>query len=121
MANSTITLRSNWAWTHHNGWLQNVTISISGGYISNVETQNDPHKFVDCNSLLPGFVNSHCHLELSNLCGKLTPKQSFPAWVSELRKNTSSWESKDFIPGAILLIQFKRFSFLNFLPFYLDL
>ena len=67
MAASKVILRSNWAWSNHNGWLQNVTVSMSDGKILNVAAQKEPHKVVDCNILVPGFINSHCHLELSDL------------------------------------------------------
>jgi cytosine/adenosine deaminase-related metal-dependent hydrolase len=97
MAASKVILRSNWAWSNHKGWLQNVTVSMSDGKILNVATQKEPHKVVDCNILVPGFINSHCHLELSDLCGKLVGKQSFPKWVGELRKAIYSWGTKDFL------------------------
>ena len=34
--------------------------------------------------LHPGFINCHCHLELSYMAGKLTPRAPFTDWISEL-------------------------------------
>ena len=37
----------------------------------------------------PGFVNAHCHLELSHLHGKLKPQSEFVDWVYALVKKRS--------------------------------
>ena len=34
--------------------------------------------------LCPGFVNSHCHLELSHLKGRLSQKKGLPEFISEM-------------------------------------
>lgn len=34
--------------------------------------------------LCPGFVNTHCHLELSHLKGKLSQKKGLPEFISEM-------------------------------------
>ncbi len=34
--------------------------------------------------LCPGFVNAHCHLELSHLKGKLSPKKNLTNFISEI-------------------------------------
>ena len=34
--------------------------------------------------LCPGFVNTHCHLELSHLKGKLSQKKGLPEFISEI-------------------------------------
>lgn len=43
--------------------------------------------------ICPGFVNAHCHLELSHLCGKLTPGTGLPRFlvgVTQSRKSDPS-------------------------------
>jgi cytosine/adenosine deaminase-related metal-dependent hydrolase len=41
--------------------------------------------------LCPGFVNAHCHLELSHLKGKLTPQKKLTHFISEIieKRNAS--------------------------------
>ncbi len=45
--------------------------------------------------IVPGFVNSHCHLELSHLKNKFTPKTGMHGFVRQIvkkRVNSSMWE-----------------------------
>ncbi|MBI5816316.1 MAG: amidohydrolase family protein [Nitrospinae bacterium] len=39
--------------------------------------------------LHPGFINAHCHLELSFLKGKLSPEAGFTGWIKALVKKRS--------------------------------
>ena len=41
-------------------------------------------------ALCPGFVNAHCHLELSHLKGKLTKNKSLPGFIGEIVKNRNA-------------------------------
>lgn len=40
--------------------------------------------------ICPGFVNAHCHLELSYLKGKIEQKKGLPTFIKSLTKNRSS-------------------------------
>lgn len=40
-------------------------------------------------TLVPMAVNSHCHLELAHLLGKIDPGLGFPGWVRAMIKNSS--------------------------------
>ncbi|RZM20951.1 MAG: amidohydrolase, partial [Pedobacter sp.] len=42
--------------------------------------------------LVPGFINTHCHLELSNLKGKIPKHTGLPRFVQEVIKLRSSDE-----------------------------
>ncbi|MBE3069900.1 MAG: hypothetical protein IMZ66_06660, partial [Planctomycetes bacterium] len=35
-------------------------------------------------ALLPGFVNAHTHLALSDMAGRFRPTRNFPAWIARL-------------------------------------
>jgi cytosine/adenosine deaminase-related metal-dependent hydrolase len=45
--------------------------------------------------LCPGFINTHCHLELSHLKGKLTPKKYLTGFIEEIIAKRN--DSDDFI------------------------
>jgi len=50
--------------------------------------------------LMPGFVNSHTHLELSILKGRLKYRGSFAHWLEDLVKAKSEWNEKDYVTST---------------------
>jgi len=42
------------------------------------------------------FINAHCHLELTNLAGKLPRNKPFFEWLAELRKQVENWAREDY-------------------------
>lgn len=44
--------------------------------------------------IVPGFINSHCHLELSHLRNKVSEKTTLPGFVDELQKLRNSSEEQ---------------------------
>jgi aminodeoxyfutalosine deaminase len=44
----------------------------------------------------PVFVNAHCHLELTNLAGKMPKNKPFFEWLSVLRKEVENWTKEDY-------------------------
>jgi len=42
------------------------------------------------------FINAHCHLELTNLAGKLPRNKPFFEWLAELRKQVENWTKEDY-------------------------
>jgi cytosine/adenosine deaminase-related metal-dependent hydrolase len=42
------------------------------------------------------FINVHCHLELTNLAGKLPRNKPFFEWLTELRKQVENWTKEDY-------------------------
>jgi len=55
--------------------------------------------------LLPGFVNAHTHLELTNLKGKITYKNSFIQWIRDIIEAKRYWNEKDYINSLKLSIK----------------
>ena len=51
--------------------------------------------------LCPGFVNTHCHLELSHMLDKLPKQSGFPHFISQIPKQRE--ESSVIIQEAIAL------------------
>lgn len=71
--------------------MPNGILEIDGeGKILRILTQNEAkHKGITNiqffeGALVPGFVNTHCHLELSHLYGKIPEKTGLPAFVKEI-------------------------------------
>jgi len=54
--------------------------------------------------LVPGFVNAHCHLELSYLINKITPKTGLSGFVRQIQQNRIK-EYCDEIEQAIIAAQ----------------
>ncbi len=91
------------------GWLR-----VEGDRITAVGTgadlPQDPEvkSFPGC-VLLPGFINAHCHLELTSLHNRLTPGNAFPVWVDELRSHTGSFDPSHYrdavLEGIDLLLR----------------
>ncbi|HSA59509.1 MAG TPA: amidohydrolase family protein [bacterium] len=51
-------------------------------------------------TLLPGFVNTHCHLEHSALKGLTTPQRPFTEWVKEVTRENASLTRGDVRSGV---------------------
>jgi cytosine/adenosine deaminase-related metal-dependent hydrolase len=47
-------------------------------------------------SAVNGLINAHCHLELTNLAGKLPRNKPFFEWLAELRKQVANWTKEDY-------------------------
>ncbi|OFX87980.1 MAG: hypothetical protein A2W99_11550 [Bacteroidetes bacterium GWF2_33_16] len=52
--------------------------------------------------LVPGFINSHCHLELSELKGKITPGLTLPDFVSEMIAYKKQSDSANVLSAMVL-------------------
>lgn len=44
----------------------------------------------------PGWVNAHCHLDLTDLAGQIPPPRSFSAWIKSLLTAKSDWSFSEF-------------------------
>ena len=49
--------------------------------------------------ILPGLVNAHCHLELTDV-GPLPNPGTFVGWIGQLRRQTSEWDPDRFAMSA---------------------
>ncbi|HYK10830.1 MAG TPA: amidohydrolase family protein [Gemmatimonadales bacterium] len=49
---------------------------------------------------MPGFVNTHTHLELTHLIGKNDPEQSFPRWIRRVRALKEETTAEQFDAAA---------------------
>ena len=88
-------IASNWLWTPE-GFLRRPLVTLDdGGRILDVRTCDAPDRepFTEFHAglLTPGFVNAHCHLELSALRGRIPEGCGFAGFaraMGEVRVST---------------------------------
>jgi len=56
----------------------------------------------------PVLVNAHCHLELTNLAGKMPKNKPFFEWVSILRKEVENWTKEDYRASYLKGLELSR-------------
>jgi len=58
--------------------------------------------------LLPGLVNAHCHLDYTDMAGKLPPPKTFTDWISLIITAKAEWNYSDYacswLHGAHMLL-----------------
>ena len=82
------------------GWLrvENGRIAMLGAGETLPSTE-PVQRFEGC-ALLPGLINAHCHLELTDLENKLQRGKSFPDWVKELQGAAADLKPTDYRTAA---------------------
>jgi cytosine/adenosine deaminase-related metal-dependent hydrolase len=59
--------------------------------------------------LLPGLINSHCHLDYTGMAGHLPPPKSFPDWIKGMLALKAHWSYSEYaaswIEGARMLLR----------------
>ena len=48
-------------------------------------------------ALLPGLINSHCHLDYTVLAGKLAPQSSFSNWIRQINRARRELKTEDYL------------------------
>lgn len=84
-----------WHWSAQSLWQKGAYYRIEGGILHEVLTPPSQLQVdVDWSDkvVLPGFINSHCHLELSALLGQIPSGQNFSTWVGQLQSLVSLWD-----------------------------
>jgi aminodeoxyfutalosine deaminase len=83
--------------------IEDGAILISGNKIRNVAPFRDlrPHareKILDLGEviLLPGLVNSHCHLDYTDMAGELPPPKIFTDWIGSITAAKTAWSYSDY-------------------------
>jgi aminodeoxyfutalosine deaminase len=74
--------RARWIFPVEGPPLENATIEIADGLIVGLHDRRDP-RAVDLGNvaMIPGLVNAHTHLELSDVARPLTPAEPFTDWL----------------------------------------
>ncbi len=59
--------------------------------------------------LMPGWINSHCHLDYTDMAGQIAPLKSFADWLKAITSLKSTWPMTDYrnswLHGAQMLLQ----------------
>lgn len=59
--------------------------------------------------LLPGLVNAHCHLDYTDMAGRIPPQRSFTDWIKLITAAKSEWSYSEFaeswLNGARMLLR----------------
>ncbi|MCX6907561.1 MAG: amidohydrolase family protein [Verrucomicrobia bacterium] len=83
--------------------IEDGVVGVEGGRIVAVGRRADfdgPFTDLGARALLPGFVNAHCHLDYTNMAGKLPFKGSFADWIADIVVLKRLWRTKDFAASA---------------------
>src|SRR5690242_14104911 len=77
------TLTSRWVFPVDGPPLEHGTVTIGGERLLAIEAhlRRTPDLDLGNVAVLPGFVNAHTHLDLSDLRGKTTPEPDFTQWL----------------------------------------
>ena len=88
--------------------IDNGAVAVSGSRITNVgkfsdiSATNSGEQIVDLGeqTLLPGLINAHCHLDYTCLRGKIPPPKSFTEWIQAINAEKANLSPQSYI-GSI--------------------
>ena len=90
-------------------WIEDGCIQAAGHWPDVGRIAHGPA--VDLGEVIvhPGWVNAHCHLDLTELAGQLAPPKSFSGWIKSLLTAKSDWSFSEFalswLKGAEQLVR----------------
>ena len=83
--------------------MENGAIVIAGQKIRAVRPWRDlrpsvREKVLDLGevALLPGLINSHCHLDYTDMAGQIPPPKTFTDWIAGIMAARSAWGYSDY-------------------------
>ena len=83
MAPPTWTMTARWVLPVDGPLLENGTVTIAGEHLAAIEATGTRQADIDLGNaaIIPGLVNTHTHLDLSGLRGKVPPSADFTDWL----------------------------------------
>ena len=88
--------------------IENGAVAVSGSRILGVgEWKNIRKRFsgdvcdLGESILLPGLINSHCHLDYTDMAGLFPPRKSFCDWIKLITTEKSHWTFSDYATSWI--------------------
>ena len=96
--------------------LDNGAVWIEGGHIRRVgpwpqrdASPDEPVIDLGDMVLLPGLINTHCHLDYTDMAGRLSPAKHFSDWIKAIVALKSEWSYTDYasswLNGADMLLR----------------
>jgi cytosine/adenosine deaminase-related metal-dependent hydrolase len=82
--------------------IESAEVVVNGGLIASagkrVSAGTPDHETIDLGRsvILPGFVNAHTHLELTNARSLVEPQPRFTDWIREVVRATGGWSEDEF-------------------------
>lgn len=83
--------------------IENGAVAVAGDKIAGFGTFTEIRKaftgeVVDLGerALLPGLINAHCHLDYTDLRGKIPPGQSFADWIRAINAEKATLSEQDY-------------------------
>jgi cytosine/adenosine deaminase-related metal-dependent hydrolase len=85
--------RARWVISNRAGSIEDGAVVCSGSWIARVGPWSRMQEHIGArdtvedlgeSAILPGFVNGHTHLSLSDMVGRLRPTKHFAAWIGRL-------------------------------------
>jgi cytosine/adenosine deaminase-related metal-dependent hydrolase len=88
--------------------IKNGAVAVSGdriigvGQFPEISRYHSSHEVIDLGeqTLLPGLINAHCHLDYTSLRWKISPPKSFTNWIRAINAEKSKLSPNDYI-GSI--------------------
>ncbi len=85
--------------------IENGAVAIKGtkiyrvGTFDEIKTLTDIDKIIDLGKavILPGLINIHIHLDLTNLHNRIKPTNNFTHWVFQIVGARIRWKEEDYI------------------------
>jgi cytosine/adenosine deaminase-related metal-dependent hydrolase len=92
-------IHADWIYTLSGEPVKNGIIAIKeSGEIENVFTEDSFSEIAVIEkydgSICPGFINTHCHLELSHMKGKVAEKTTLPGFITSLQSQRKASEEE---------------------------
>lgn len=95
--------------------IENGAVLVAGGCLAAVgrwedlRSENAPVTDLGDAALMPGLVNAHCHLDYTDMAGRLAPPRRFTDWIAGIVSLKSAWSFSEFatswVNGAGMLLR----------------
>src|SRR3989339_632096 len=100
-----IIVRAKYLIPHPEHCIENGAVAIKGtkihhvGTFDEIKTLANVEKIIDLGNavILPGLINIHTHLDLTNLHNRIKPTSNFTHWVFQIVGTRIRWKEEDYI------------------------